>query len=106
MCSLPVPQSPADPPTDGDRAVPCPAERQRLFEEACGLAVRHGVESYTTWKNRLEARYDVMPLWYWDESRCRQRYYQYVQAAIEWQDQQDRLNRGTAALHAKIGAAL
>jgi hypothetical protein len=71
--------------------------RKAAFDAAQRQAAQAGLPDYNAWRAGLERRYTVMPPWYWNESLCRQNYIAHIRAAIDWQQQHARLNRGNAA---------
>lgn len=66
------------------------------LKDAESAASRNGLPGFSAWRSGLERRYTVMPRWYWNERDCRRHYISHVQAAIDWQDRERRISRGSA----------
>jgi hypothetical protein len=81
----------------GTHATPShPADDGHSIVQAEADAHRHGLPGFDSWRTGLERRYTVMPLWYWDDRRCRENYISHIRAAIDWQRSERRINRGNA----------
>lgn len=72
------------------------------FDGARQMAAAQHLPDYSAWRNALERRYSVMPLWYWNESTCRQNYAAQIQSISDWQAKQTRINDGNAAFHGEL----
>jgi hypothetical protein len=78
---------------------PPPAEEpgasvRNAFDSAEAVAGRNGLPGFCAWRAGLERRYTVMPPWYWNEQDCRGRYVAHIRTAIDWQQREQRINRG------------
>ena len=73
------------------------------FDTAREMAATQDFPGYAEWRSMLERRYSVMPLWYWNESTCRQNYVSHIQSLSRWQDGQARINAGITAFHQDLG---
>ena len=78
-------------------------ERKLNFDSARQLAATQQLPDYSTWRNALERRYSVMPLWYWNETACRQNYASHIQSIADWRAHQARINSGIVAFQKDLG---
>jgi len=45
---------------------------------------------YRDWCDTLERQYDVMPRWYWDHGKRRQKFEDAMRTILEWKDEHQR----------------
>jgi hypothetical protein len=76
--------------------------RDGAFEDAQTIADRNGLPGFCAWRSGLERRYTVMPPWYWNEQDCRRRYIAHIRTTIDWQERENRINRGNAAFQRSL----
>jgi hypothetical protein len=76
--------------------------RPANFDAAQQNAEAAGLPRYDAWCVGLERRYTVMPLWYWDNAKRRAAYAAHIEASLEWQRKQARINAGNWDFLAKL----
>lgn len=69
-------------------------------------ARRNGLPGFDAWRSNLERRYTVMPLWYWDDRKCRQQYAHHVRRAIDWQRREQGINSANRRFHLSLSGSL
>ncbi len=73
------------------------------FIEAEAQAARvPDIETYARWQRRMELRYDVLPLWWWNEQQRKGQYVSYVKGAVEWRERESVRNARTVAFFDKL----